>query len=96
MLCAVFAKLIRLSPACVMIIEHGKYKYQFLCLQDMPGDMLRVYARACGHCGIRHRPRAQCAQQQSVHESQIDSVPLLSSVSKVSSQLCVPFEASVG
>jgi hypothetical protein len=30
------------------------------------------------------------------HESQIGYVPLLSRVSYVTSQLCVPFEASVG
>jgi hypothetical protein len=62
----------------------------------MPRDVLRVSARACGHCGVRHRPRVQCAQQQSVDESQTASLQLLSSIINVISQLCVPFEASVG
>jgi hypothetical protein len=62
----------------------------------MPCDVLRVIARACGHWGVRHRLRVQCAQQQSIDESQIACVRLQSSIINVTSQLCVPFEASVG
>jgi hypothetical protein len=52
--------------------------------------------RACGHCGVRQRPRVQCAQQQSVQESQISSVALLNRMSNITSQLRGPFEAAVG
>jgi hypothetical protein len=62
----------------------------------MPGDVLRVCARACGRFGVRHRPRIQCAKRQSVHEGQIGSVVVLISISHVTSQTGVPFEASIG
>jgi hypothetical protein len=55
----------------------------------MPRDVLRVSARTCGQCGVRHRPRVQCAQQQSVDESQIASVQLLSCIINVTLQLFV-------
>jgi hypothetical protein len=58
----------------------SKY-HKVLRLQNMCRDVLCVSARACGHCGARHRPRVQCTQQQSVDESQIVQlarrVPLL-------------------